>query len=104
MSFWKELASGVTHKTQELAEEAKKRAAKKATEAAVGTGKAVAKAALKGAAKTLDYAGKQLEAALFGEPEPGGARERPDPFAKLKAEEIARKAAAAELKAKERVP
>ena len=106
MGFWKGLVDKVAQKKEELEDEAKKRAAKKATEMAIDTGKAAAKAAVKNAGKTLDYAGKKLEEALFGEATPdedappssskpikkADKPERgPDPFAKLKAEEVARK-------------
>jgi hypothetical protein len=108
MGFWKGLVDKVAQKKEELEEEAKKRAAKKATEMAIGTGKAAAKAAVKNAGRTLDYAGKKLEEAIFGSASsddddarsssgsPGsrgsaGATRKPekgpDPFAKLKAEE-----------------
>jgi hypothetical protein len=73
---------------------------------AIDTGKAAARAAVKNAGKTLDYAGKKLEEALFGEasrddssddapasskPKKEKVEKGPDPFAKLKAEEAARK-------------
>jgi hypothetical protein len=98
MSFWKGLVDKVTQKKEELEDEAKKRAAKKAAEMALDTGKAAAMAAVKNAGKTLDYAGKKLEEALFGpaaeqEQAPDSSKGAPDPFAKLKAEEAARKAA-----------
>jgi hypothetical protein len=106
MGFWKGLVDKVAQKKEELEEEAKKRAAKKAGEMALDTGKAAAKAAVKNAGRTLDYAGKKLEEAIFGsassddddapssstsgasgkKPEKG-----PDPFAKLKADEAAKK-------------
>ena len=119
MGFWKGLVDKVAQKKEELGDEAKKRAAKKATEMAIGTGKAAAKAAVRNAGKTLDYAGKKLEEAIFGEVTPdddeapasararasrtaasGGApkKDPPDPFAKLKAEEAAKKARTAEEK------
>ena len=103
MGFWKGLVDKVTQKKEELEDEAKKRAAKKAAEMAIDTGKAAAKAAVKNAGKTLDYAGKKLEEALFGEATPDDdappssskpqakAEKAPDPFAKLKADEVARK-------------
>jgi hypothetical protein len=104
MGFWKGLVDKVAQKKEELEEEAKKRAAKKAADMAIGTGKAAARAAVKNAGKTLDYAGKKLEEAIFGEAsdddEPASSRPAkkaeagPDPFAKLKAEEAARKTAA----------
>ena len=109
MSFWKGLVDKVTQKKEELEDEAKKRATKKAAEMAIDTGKAAAKAAVKNAGKTLDYAGKKLEAALFGEATSddhtpastttGAKSTPPDPFAKLKADEAARKTAAKEEKA-----
>jgi hypothetical protein len=115
MGFWKGLVDKVAQKREELEDEAKKRAAKKAAEMALGTGKAAAKAAVRNAGKTLDYAGKKLEEALFGEassdddeapasskPTKDGAATRPDPFAKLKAEEAARKASAKEREQEER--
>ncbi len=99
MGFWKGLVDKATKKKEELEEEAKKRAAKKAAEMAIDTGKAAARSAVKNAGKTLDYAGKKLGEALFG-PEEGeeappssSATAAPDPFAKLKAEEAARKLA-----------
>lgn len=101
MGFWKGLVDKVAQKKEELEEEAKKRAAKKATEMAIGTGKAAAKAAVRNAGKTLDYAGKKLEEAIFGEATPddaGPSKDAPDPFAKLKAEEAAKKARNAEEK------
>ena len=67
MGFWKGLVDKVTQKKEELEEEAKKRAAKKAAEMAIDTGKAAAKAAVKNAGRTLDYAGKKLEEAIFGQ-------------------------------------
>ncbi|NVL73252.1 hypothetical protein HWN77_27210, partial [Escherichia coli] len=67
MGFWKGLVDKVAQKKEELEDEAKKRAAKKAADIALGTGKAAAKAAVRNAGKTLDYAGKKLEEALFGE-------------------------------------
>ena len=111
MGFWKGLVDKVAQKKEELEEEAKKRAAKKAAEMALDTGKAAAKAAVKNAGKTLDYAGRKLEEALFGDARsreatpdedapPSSSKpikkadkpERgPDPFAKLKADEVARK-------------
>jgi type IV secretory pathway VirB10-like protein len=103
MGFWKGLVDKVAQKKEELEDEAKKRAAKKAAEMAIDTGKAAAKAAVKNAGKTLDYAGKKLEEALFGEATPDedappsskpakkGEAKGPDPFAKLKADEAARK-------------
>ena len=109
MGFWKGLVDKVAQKKEELEDEAKKRAAKKATEMAIDTGKAAAKAAVKNAGKTLDYAGRKLEEVLFGEATPdenappssskpikkaekAAKPERgPDPFAKLKADEVARK-------------
>jgi hypothetical protein len=105
MSFWKGLVDKVTQKKEELEDEAKKRATKKAAEMALDTGKAAAKAEVRNAGKTLDYAGKKLEAALFGEATTDddapsssqrAAEKAPDPFAKLKADEAARKAAAKE--------
>lgn len=110
MSFWKGLVDKVTQKKEELEDEAKRRAAKKAAEMAIGTGKAAAKAAVKNAGRTLDYAGKKLEEALFGEASsdddgasPSSTRKpaekAPDPFAKLKAEEAARKVREKEEKA-----
>ena len=98
MGFWKGLVDKVAQKKDELEEEAKKRASKKAAEMAIDTGKAAARSAVKNAGKTLDYAGKKLGDALFGpsdadeEAEPS-TKEAPDPFAKLKAEEAARKLA-----------
>ena len=102
MGFWKGIVDKVAAKKEELEEEAKKRAAKKAAEMALDTGKAAAKAAVRNAGKTLDYAGKKLEEALFGEAAeqdaPSSSRppkkDAPDPFAKLKAEEAAKKASA----------
>lgn len=100
MGFWKDLSSKVSQKKEELEEEAKKRAAKKAQDMAIETGKAAARSAVKNAGKTLDYAGKKLGEALFGpSPDDESAadkqeEEAPDPFAKLKAQETARKAAA----------
>jgi hypothetical protein len=102
MGFWKELVDKVAQKKQELEEEAKKRAAKKAAEMALDTGKAAAKAAVKNAGRTLDYAGKKLEEAIFGsassadDDAPASASgnepsQPPDPFAKLKADEAAKK-------------
>jgi hypothetical protein len=104
MGFWKGLVDKVSQKKEELEDEAKKRAAKKAAEMALDTGKAAAKAAVKNAGKTLDYAGKKLEEALFGEatpeddvPPPSSKPAKkaeakgPDPFAKLKADEAAKK-------------
>ncbi len=106
MGFWKGLVDKVAQKKDELEEEAKKRAAKKAAEMAIDSGKAAAKAAVKNAGKTLDYAGKKLEEALFGEATPDDdappssgkpakkpekSEKGPDPFAKLKADEAARK-------------
>lgn len=98
MSFWKGLADKVTSKKAELEEEAKRRAAKKAGEMAIETGKAAARSAVKNAGKTLDFAGKKLGEALFGPDPSDGIDEEekaaaPDPFAKLKAEEAARKVA-----------
>jgi hypothetical protein len=102
MAFWKGLLDKVAQKKEELEDEARRRAAKKAAEVALDTGKAAAKAAVMNAGKTLDYAGKKLEEALFGEatsddeassPATKAASERPDPFAKLKADEAARSAA-----------
>ena len=100
MGLWKGLVDKVSQKKEELEEEAKKRAAKKAAEIAIDTGKAAARSAVKNAGKTLDFAGKKLGEALFG-PEPeGGAQSpeaskkaAPDPFAKVKADEAARKVA-----------
>ncbi len=111
MGFWNGLVDKVVQKKEELEDEAKKRAAKKAAEMAMDTGKAAAKAAVKNAGKTLDYAGKKLEEALFGAPrsrqatpdedapsssskptkKPEKPEKGPDPFAKLKADEAARK-------------
>lgn len=96
MGFWKGLVDKATKKKEELEEEAKKRAAKKAAELAIDTGKAAARSAVKNAGKTLDYAGKKLGEALFGPGEEedspaSGASAAPDPFAKLKADEAARK-------------
>jgi hypothetical protein len=112
MGFWKGLVDKVAQKKEELEEEAKKRAAKKAAEMALDTGKAAARAAVKNAGKTLDYAGKKLEEALFGEASAAAddarASSRPtqkvadDPFAKLKAEEAARKASAKARELEER--
>ena len=96
MGFWKGLVDKATKKKAELEEEAKKAAAKKAAEMAIDTGKAAARSAVKNAGKTLDYAGKKLGEALFGpEPEEEAAppSAAPDPFAKLKADEAARKVA-----------
>ncbi len=97
MGFWKGLVDKATKKKEELEEEAKKRAAKKAAEMAIDTGKAAARSAVKNAGKTLDYAGKKLGEALFGPEEgeeaPSSAKAAPDPFAKLKADEAARKLA-----------
>ena len=67
---------------------------------AIDTGKAAAKAAVKNAGRTLDYAGKKLEEAIFGEATDDEAppssrapakKDAPDPFAKLKAAEAAKK-------------
>ena len=110
MGFWKGLVDKVAQKKEELEEEAKRRASKKAAEMALDTGKAAARSAVKNAGKTLDYAGKKLGEALFGpsdaddEAEPSVPKEAPDPFAKLKAEEAARKVATQKekLAAKER--
>lgn len=125
MGFWKGLVDKVAQKKEELEDEAKRRAAKKAAEMALGTGKAAARAAVKNAGKTLDYAGKKLEEAIFGEAssdddeapassKPAANAKRgsernesapakgPDPFAKLKAEEAARKAAAKEREQEEK--
>lgn len=106
MAFWKGLVDKVTQKKEELEEEAKKRAAKKAAEMALDTGKAAAKAAVRNAERTLDYAGKKLEDVLFGEAasddseDSGASTKRPDdPFAKLKAEDAARKLAAKQYQA-----
>jgi hypothetical protein len=106
MGFWKGIVDKVSQKKEELEDEAKRRAAKKAAEMAIDTGKAAAKAAVKNAGKTLDFAGRKLEEALFGEassdeapPSSRPAKKKdkaaekgPDPFAKLKAEEASRKA------------
>src|ERR1700709_361326 len=104
MGFWKGLVDKVSQKKEELEEEAKKRAAKKAADMAIDTGKAAAKAAVRNAGKTLDYAGKKLEEALFGdasddddEESPSSSKKpatKPDPFAKVKADQAAEKAAA----------
>ncbi len=106
MGFWKELVDKATKKKEELEEEAKKAAARKAADMAIGTGKAAARSAVKNAGKTLDYAGKKLGEALFGpeEEEEAPPSAAPDPFAKLKAEEAARKVATQKEKmaAKER--
>lgn len=98
MGFWSDLADKVAQKKDELEQEAKKRAAKKAADVALNTGKAAARAAIENAGKTLDFAGKKLEEALFGSSETTVNREpkSADPFAKLKAEEAARKAQAKE--------
>ena len=100
MGFWKELVDKAAAKKDELSEEAKRRAAKRAGEMALDTGKAAARAAVKSAGKTLDYAGRRLEQAIFGGPLPGeeparsaATAEAPDPFAKVKADLVARTAA-----------
>ncbi len=107
MGFWKGLVDKVARKKEELSEEAKKRAAKKAGELALDTGKAAARAAVKNAGKTLDYAGKKLEEALFGVADveaasPSAPKDAPDPFAKVKADEIARNLATKKEKAASR--
>ena len=97
MGFWKGIVDKVAAKKEELEEEAKKRAAKKAAEMALDSGKAAAKAAVRNAGKTLDYAGKKLEEALFGpasEEKDSSEAAPPDPFAKLKADEAAKQAVA----------
>jgi hypothetical protein len=107
MGFWKGLVDKVSQKKEELSEEAKKRAAKKAAEMAIDTGKAAARSAVKNAGKTLDYAGKKIGDALFGpadedEAEPPSSSKKeaaPDPFAKVKADEAARKLATQKEKA-----
>ena len=104
MGFWKGLVDKVAQKKEELEEEAKRRATKKAAEVAIDTGKAAAKAAVKNAGKTLDYAGKKLEEAIFGEATPHddappASSKPPDPFAKVKADEAARKQRGQEEKA-----
>src|SRR3954465_1269119 len=110
MGFFKGLVGQGTQKKEKPSEEAKRRAAKKAAEMALDTGKAAARSAVKNAGKTLDYAGRKLGEALFG-PEPEGGEERdssrrdaPDPFAKVKADLAAQKAASQQDKtaAKER--
>ena len=106
MGFWKGLVDKATKKKEELEEEAKRAAARKAADMAIDTGKAAARSAVKNAGKTLDYAGKKLGEALFGpeEEEKAPPSAAPDPFAKLKAEEAARKVATqkGKLAAKER--
>jgi hypothetical protein len=104
MGFWKGLVDKATQKKEELEEEAKKRAAKKAAEMALDTGKAVARSAVKNAGKTFDYAGKKLGEAIFGpmgdeEAVPFSTKAAPDPFAKVKADEAARKLATQKEKA-----
>jgi hypothetical protein len=94
MAFWRGLVEKVGQKKEELEQEAKRRATKKAAELAIDTGKAAARSAVKNAGKTLDFAGRKLGEALFGpsEDEPSATETAgPDPFAKLKAEEAARK-------------
>lgn len=119
MGFWKDLVDKAAKKKEEIEEEAKRRAAKKATEVAIETGKAAAKSAVRNAGKTLDYAGKKLEEAIFGDatkdegsPPSSSARSRssrppkkdaPDPFAKLKADEAARKVSAKEREKEEKL-
>jgi hypothetical protein len=86
MSFLKGLADKVARTKAAIEEEASRRAAKKATELALDAGKAAATQMVKNAGKTLNFVGKRMENALFGE----DASEAPpavDPFAKLKAQE-----------------
>jgi hypothetical protein len=77
---------------------------------ALDSGKAAAKAAVKNAGKTLDYAGKKIEEALFGDASKGDEKDEerpasevgPDPFEKLKAAEAEKKASARARDAEER--
>jgi len=80
MSVWKSLVERMKDTRDELARKAAKR---------------VAQAALDSAGKAADSAGKALGRVLFGEKLRGSGAEdapQPDPFAKLKAAEAAKKA------------